>query len=92
MSEVKMCNHHRAKEAILGLLETQRTKVVRWKAARRREIELEADRELAAIERIAGTFDQGARIGARSAPRAAASLPRPPLRLLSLVVSAQIPC
>lgn len=61
MPDVKELQPPSSGEAILGLLETQRTKVTRWKAARAREIELEAERELAAIERIAGALDQGAR-------------------------------
>lgn len=73
MSEAMEMGPPSSEEAILRLLEAQRTKVARWRATRTREIEQEAERELMAIERVAGAFDQGAgkrRAGAkRSRPK-----------------------
>lgn len=48
-----------SREAILKLVEAQRSKVMRWQATRVREIEREAEKELASLQRVAGSVSVG---------------------------------
>lgn len=47
-----------SRDAVLEFLEVQRSKVMRWRTTKVREVKLEAEKELAALEKVAGSLDQ----------------------------------